>query len=100
MTRKEILDRAAECVLGQREEDYGSPEESFGLIAELWQAYIARRCVGPDAIVEVLPEDVAAMMALLKIARTAAGAVKADNWIDLAGYAACGGELNTGGQPE
>ena len=33
------------------------------------------------------------MMALLKIARIAGGNAKADNWIDLAGYAACGGEL-------
>lgn len=37
--------------------------------------------------------DVAAMLALLKIARIASGHAKDDNWIDLAGYAACGGEL-------
>lgn len=41
----------------------------------------------------MLPEDVAAMMALLKIARIASGHAKADNWVDLAGYAACGGEI-------
>jgi hypothetical protein len=33
------------------------------------------------------------MMALLKVARIATGHGKADNWVDLAGYAACGGEL-------
>ena len=97
MTRTEILEAARGCVCGDREEDYGSPEDSFGLIAELGRAYIARKCVSPGAIVELLPEDVAALMALLKIARTAAGAVRADNWVDLAGYAACGGELNTRG---
>ena len=37
--------------------------------------------------------DVANMMILLKIARGAIGKPKADNWIDIAGYAACGGEL-------
>lgn len=33
------------------------------------------------------------MMCLFKIARIATGHGKADNWVDLAGYAACGGEL-------
>lgn len=37
--------------------------------------------------------DVANMMILLKIARGANGKPKEDNWIDIAGYAACGGEL-------
>ena len=33
------------------------------------------------------------MMALLKIARIATGGPKEDSWVDLAGYAACGGEI-------
>ena len=33
------------------------------------------------------------MMALLKVARAAAG-IKADNYVDLAGYAACAGEID------
>lgn len=37
--------------------------------------------------------DVGAMMCLFKLARISTGHGKADNWIDLAGYAACGGEL-------
>ena len=41
------------------------------------------------------PHDVAAMLALLKIARIASGHAKADNWVDLAGYAACGGEIQS-----
>lgn len=32
---------------------------------------------------------------LLKIARIATGHGKSDNWVDLAGYAACGGELQS-----
>lgn len=35
------------------------------------------------------------MMSLLKIARTATGAAKLDNWVDIAGYAACGAELDS-----
>ena len=38
---------------------------------------------------------VAALLALLKIARIATGHGKSDNWVDLAGYAACGGELQS-----
>ena len=38
------------------------------------------------------PEDVA-MMALLKIARVQTGSGTADCFVDLAGYAACGGRL-------
>lgn len=34
-------------------------------------------------------------LALLKIARIATGHGKSDNWVDLAGYAACGGELQS-----
>lgn len=90
MTRAEILDAAKACVCGQREEDYGTPEDNFGLIAELWGVYLRKKCA---AAVCILPEDVAALMALLKIARIAAGGKKADNWVDLAGYAACGGEI-------
>lgn len=90
--REAILDAAKACVCGDRERDYGSPEDSFLLIAELWTAFLSDR-LGPHII---LPHEVAAMMALLKIARIATGHGKADNWIDLAGYAACGGELDGG----
>ena len=33
------------------------------------------------------------MLALLKIARIRSGNGKEDNWVDLAGYAACGAEV-------
>ena len=90
MTRTEILMAANRCVAGDREQDYGSPEQNFERIAELWNAYFTGR---PDYI---SPIDVACMLALLKIARIASGHAKADNWVDLAGYAACGGEIEAG----
>ena len=80
-----------------REQDYGSPENNFELIGELWASYLRKKCVTPDADCCILPTDVAAMMGLFKIARIATGHRKADNWVDLAGYAACGGELEGGG---
>lgn len=85
MTRKEILETAAKCVVGDREEDYGSPESNFDRIAAFWNIYLG----GGD----INAKDVAAMLALLKIARVASGHAKSDNWVDLAGYAACGGEI-------
>lgn len=94
MTRSELLHAAEVCVCGQREEDYGTPEDSFRVIGELWETYIKEKCVGdPAAEVCIVPEDVAALLALLKIARIATGHGKSDNWVDLAGYAACGGYL-------
>jgi len=86
MKRTEILDAAKRCVCGDREQDYGSPENNFRVIADFWTAYLGY---------EVCSTDVAAMLALLKIARIASGHAKDDNWIDLAGYAACGGEIET-----
>lgn len=83
MTRSEILDTAKKMVCGDREEDYGTPENNFQNIADLWKAYKG---------VEFSALDVAMMMALLKIARIKAG-TKVDSFVDLAGYAACGGEI-------
>lgn len=93
MTREEILAKAKKCVCGDREEDYGSPEDSFKLIARLWSEYLAGAQRVPQRNL-IDAADVAIMMALLKIARMAHGN-KADNFVDLAGYAACAGEIVT-----
>ncbi|MBR5285399.1 MAG: hypothetical protein IKU30_00730 [Clostridia bacterium] len=84
MTRKDVLDAAEKCVCGKREQDYGSPEDNFRTIAQLWSAYKG---------VDFTALDVAMMMALLKIARIRTGKGTADSFVDLAGYAACGGEI-------
>ena len=93
MTRKEILETAEKIVNGEREEQYGTPENNFKTIAKFWEAYLNAQCIGQ---IEIELHDVAAMLALLKIARIAGGQAKDDNWVDLAGYAACGGELQPG----
>lgn len=89
--RADILDAAKSIVTGEREQQYGRPEDNFRIIGEMWETYIRARCVTGDGI-DILPEDVAIMMALLKIARIASGNYKVDSYIDLAGYAACAGE--------
>lgn len=97
MNRPEILDAAKKCVCGQREQDYGTPENNFETIGLLWGIYL--NAAHPEGLKMfpvngITPKDVAAMMALLKIARIATGN-NPDSFIDLAGYAACGGEIAT-----
>lgn len=84
MTRRECLDKAAECVLQDRASQYGGPEDNFGRIAKLWSTYTGTVLDGID---------VAMMMALLKVARIRNNKSYEDGYIDLAGYAACGAEL-------
>jgi len=94
MKRKQILEAAIKCVCGDRDEQYGSPENSFAVIADLWNVYINARRYFKGLSRDCLEaRDVAAMMILFKVARVATGQSKDDNWIDAAGYAACGGEL-------
>lgn len=93
MERADILKTAHACVCGDREQDYGSPEDGFSVIGRLWETYIQAKCLTTPVDMAIMPEDVAALLALMKIARIATGHGKADNWVDLAGYAACGGEL-------
>ncbi len=88
MNREQTLKKAIETVTGHREEDYGSPEDSFDLIARLWGDYLNRR---------ITAVDVSAMMGLLKIARIGTGRATEDSFVDLAGYAACGCEIATRG---
>jgi len=89
MNRAGFLNKAKDIVCHDREGQYGRPEDSFGIIAELWTAYL-----GSDTI-DVTPQDVACMMALLKVARIR-NSVKhhEDSWVDAIGYMACGGEID------
>lgn len=93
--RADILHAAEKCVCGDREADYGNPEDSFKAIASMWNSYLY--AIGlvenhTDEWKGLKPKDIAAMMVLFKIARVATGHGKLDNWIDAAGYAANGGE--------
>lgn len=81
--REKLLEEAKRIVCGDRDQQYGKPEDSFCIIAKLWSDYIMR----------YLDErDVAMMMILLKVARDVSGESKRDNLVDIAGYAACAAE--------
>lgn len=73
-----------------RAADHGDMEDNFTRIAGLWSGFLG---------VDVSAADVALMMGLLKIARAKSNPAHQDNWVDLAGYAACGGEAATKQEP-
>lgn len=110
MDRPTILDTAKSHVTQDRQAAHGKPENSFQLIADFWTVYLKGRglFVGSKvgatefATLQVTAVDVAQMMALLKTARAVLNPTNEDNWVDHAGYVACGGELATlqaGGGP-
>ena len=88
MKRADILATASEYVTTDRATTHGDAEDNFLRTAELWNAYL-----GVD---NISATDVAVMLALLKVARIKQNPNHTDNWIDIAGYAACGGEIATG----
>lgn len=81
--RETVLEEAARITSVDRQGAYGGPEDSFGLIANLWTDYLDARGY------MLTPRDVAKMMVLLKIARDTTGKPKRDNLVDIAGYARC-----------
>lgn len=70
-----VLDEAKIIINGERQDQYGDPEDNFALIARLWSAVTGHTYT---------PHDVALMMAQLKVARIVTGAGSRD----LCGYAA------------
>lgn len=88
MIRKEVLEEAIRCVCTDRNEQYGEPEDSFEVIAGLWNSYVESACiVGGDNCID--GGDVAIMMALFKIGRMITSAdQKRDTFVDAAGYIA------------
>ena len=85
-SKNDILDKAKIIINGERQGIYGEAEDSFSIIAQMWTAYLGK---------EIKSEDVANMMILMKVARNSSGVYKDDNWIDICGYAALGGEIQS-----
>ena len=82
--REETLDTAKKCVMGDREQDYGTPESKFATIASFWSDYLD---------MDISAQQVADMMILMKISRIKNGGGTGDSYVDIAGYAACGNEI-------
>jgi hypothetical protein len=85
LPRVEALRNAASIIAGDRDAQYGGPEENFERISKIWSAILD---------VPITREDVAMMMVGLKVARYASkSGFQPDTWIDIAGYAGCGYEV-------
>ena len=84
--RAKVLDTAKGYVTKDRAADHGDMEDNFQRIAVYWNAHLG-------LVDFIKTEDVAAMMALLKIARIHSNPTHMDNWVDACGYLACGGEV-------
>ena len=83
--REEALHTAADLIAGNRDKQYGGPEENFRRIADIWTVLFDR---------VFTPEEVAIAMVGVKMARWANKAgFQPDTWIDIAGYAGCGYEV-------
>ncbi len=92
-TREKVLKEALNCVNGEREKQYGNPEDNFERIADLWSVYLTSLFEDEKIVVEIDPIDVAKMMILFKIARSNGDKDKMDNYVDMIGYGACAAEI-------
>ena len=85
--RREVLDEAARLIAGPRNETHGDYTVEAARIGALWGALLQL----PEPIP---PRKVAAMMIALKLARATTGRVNQDDWVDAAGYAALGAQID------
>ena len=94
VTKRSVLESAIEAVSGERALNYGAPEANFERIAERWNVHL-RNKFGPQAVTQIVlsASDVAMMMIDMKLARLENKDGHLDSWVDIAGYAACGGEI-------
>jgi hypothetical protein len=87
-----VLDEAKSLVCGDRNASYGPPNQDFKRTADMWTALLQFKLRDGESL---RPQDVAAMMICLKMSR-AQHSKKRDNWVDTAGYAACGWRCEAG----
>lgn len=87
--RAAILDEAKKLTTGSRNTQYGEPIDDFTRIADALSA-LGYRAPGGDFL---QPHDVSVIQSVVKLSRITNSPGKEDSWVDLAGYAAVGGEV-------
>ena len=85
MKAKEILLTATDTI-SDRGLTYGHPADNLGHTAMLLSAYLQ---------MPIHDYQVAGIMVLVKLARSNQSAERIDTWVDMAAFAALGGELAT-----
>ena len=92
MRKEDILSKAGGLINGGRQEKYGSALVNHERIAAGWRVILDKQ--------DITPGQVATCMAWLKIARLVESPAHEDSWVDLAGYAALAGEMETSTPPK
>ena len=90
MKSTDILYKTKSLLSEDREKSHGNKIINHENIARLWTGYLQNKF---KLALIILPEDVATLMALLKIARTQAGEHNLDDYVDACGYSAIAGEI-------
>jgi len=85
MKSRDLLKETIKVITGPRAKDYGDKYNNHVNISKLWSSYLGY---------QISPHDVAICMALVKIARLKHRRTK-DCYIDIAGYAAIGAEIES-----
>lgn len=83
MRREQALKTAEELINGTRATNYGDAYKNHERIAKLWSVVLG---------VEVTVSQVYLCLNQLKVSRLIETPKHEDSWIDIAGYAALGGE--------
>lgn len=91
--RKKLIEEASQYVTVDRNASYGEPEDNFQIIADVWNAQGFRKFDKYKEPCAITAADVALMMAGMKLARLSGNPKHQDSWVDLIGYAACGGDI-------
>lgn len=95
--RGKILLKALDIINGERQDQYGSPEDSFSLIADYWTTFLKSRDLIPSKgsyhALKISPKEVSEMMMLFKIARMSGQKPSLDNYLDLVGYAGIAADM-------
>ena len=86
MTREELIKQVSKCILNDRQNTYGTPENNFQTIANYWNEYLKLDST-------LTKQDVAVMMLLLKVARMKSSPDHLDNFVDAAGYSIIAGSF-------
>jgi hypothetical protein len=89
--KRSLVEEAMSITDGARRKAYGSPEDNFGRIADLWTAYLG--LINPKMQTYLQPKDIALMMTLMKIARIIETPDHRDSYTDIIGYTLCGAEI-------
>lgn len=91
--RAQLLAEASALITRDRNNQYGPPDQDFSRTAAALNAYGYCRVDANDTVHPIESADIAKVMIMLKLSRSM-WQKKRDTWVDIAGYAGCGFEVD------